>query len=116
MKCHVLSEKEIQPILARINMPRAKVVGIRMSPVKGLWEVVAENKGQRFVIYVDFSKKYITPGPFIEYASRKDVTRERIEELNKDRKIDTAGLSLENAIVLGKFDASVRVIVFTDPG
>ncbi len=116
MKCHILSDKDIKPILARINMPGAKVMGVQMSPVKGLWEVVAENKGQRFVIYVDFSKKYITPGPFIEYANRKDVTRERIEQLNKDRKVETDRLSLEHAIMLGKADASLRVIVFTDPG
>jgi thiol:disulfide interchange protein DsbC len=116
LKCHVLSEKDMAPVLLNINMPQAKILAVRMSPIKGLWEIAAENKGQRFLIYMDFSRKYISAGPFIDYANRKDVTRERIDELNRDRKVSVEGLSLRDALVIGKADAAVRVIVFTDPG
>jgi hypothetical protein len=111
-----LSESEVVAILGNLNMPRAKVLAIRPSPVGGFWEVGVENNGQRFVIYVDSSKRYVTPGPFIDHASRKDVTRERIAELDKERRIDVSKLSLEHTLFLGKKDAPIKVIVFTDPG
>ena len=116
VKCHTLGEKDITTIFERINLQGAKILNIQMSPIKGLWEVSVENKGQRFIIYVDFAKKYVSPGPFIDYANRRDITRERIEQLNKGRKIDLSRLSLQNAMVMGKADAPVKVVVFTDPG
>ncbi len=114
-KCHTLSETEAAGILEKINMPSAKVLSIGTSPIKGLWEVDVENQGRRFIIYVDFSKKLITPGPFIDYAAKKDITREKTEALNQARSVSVEGLSLQNALVIGKADAPVKVIVFTDP-
>jgi thiol:disulfide interchange protein DsbC len=116
IKCHTLNERDLVPMLEKVNLQGARILSIQMSPIKGLWEVAVENRNQRFVIYVDFSKKYIGPGPFIDYANKKDITRERIEQLNKDRKVDLSKLSLENALIVGKADAPVRVVVFTDPG
>jgi thiol:disulfide interchange protein DsbC len=116
VKCHNLEAKDVAPILEKVNLQEAKVLAVQMSPIKGLWEVSVENKGQRFVVYVDFSKKYISPGPFIDYVNRKDITRARADQLNKDRKIDLTKLSLQNALIVGKTDAPIRVAVFTDPG
>ncbi len=115
IKCHSLTEKDMNPILDKIRMPEAKVLSIQAAPVKGMWEVAVENKGKRFLIYVDFAKKFVSPGPFIDYAAGKDVTRERAEEINRSKKVDTRSLPLDNALVVGKADAPVRVIVFTDP-
>ena len=115
-KCHTLTEKDMAPIFEKINVTGAKVLGIRMSPVKGLWEVAVESNGQRFLVYVDIAKKYISPGPFFDYANKKDITGERISELNKDRKVKLEGLSLDHALVVGKVDAPIKVVVFTDPG
>ncbi len=114
-KCHTLTEKEMNPILDKIRMQGAKVLGIQSAPIKGLWEVAVEHRARRYVIYVDFAKKFISPGPFIDYVGEKDVTRERMEELNKGKKIDTRNLPLDNALIVGKADAPVKVIVFTDP-
>lgn len=114
-KCHRLSEKEMDPIFEKIRMPGAKVLSIQSAPVKGMWEVAVENKGKRFLIYVDFAKKYVSPGPFIDYAAGKDVTRERTEEVNRGRRVDAGRLPLDNALVVGKADAPIKVIVFTDP-
>lgn len=116
LKCNRLTEKDMAPILTSIKMEQAKVLAIGTSPIKGLWEVALENKGQRIVLYVDSSKRYITGGPLIDFAHKKDVTRERIEELNKDRKIETRDLPLEYALLVGRADAPHKVIVFTDPG
>jgi thiol:disulfide interchange protein DsbC len=116
VKCHTLDEKDLVPMLEKVNLQGARVLDIQMSPIKGLWEVAVENKSQKFVIYVDFSKKYIGPGPFIDYANRKDITRERNDQLNKGRKIDLSKLSLQNTLIVGKVDAPIKVVVFTDPG
>lgn len=115
IKCHNLSEKEMAPILAKVNMAAAKVIDIRMSPIKGLWEVAVENKNQPLIVYVDFAKRFITPGPLIDYANGMDVTRERVEALRKDRLVDVQGLSLRDALVLGHAEAPIKLIVFTDP-
>jgi len=114
-KCHTLSEKEMAGILEKINMPAGKVLSIEMSPIKGLWEVDIENKGRRLIVYVDFAKKFVTPGPFFDYAARKDITREKADALNKGRTVSVQGLSLQNALILGKADGPARVIVFSDP-
>jgi thiol:disulfide interchange protein DsbC len=114
--CHTLSETEATAILEKLNIPAAKVFSIEMSPIKGLWEVAVQKQGRSFVIYVDFSKKLITSGPFIDYASRKDITREKNDALNKGRAVSVEGLSLQDAFTIGKPDAPARVIVFTDPG
>ncbi len=114
-QCHSLTEKEMHPILERIRMPGAKVLSVQSAPVKGMWEVVVENKGKRLLIYVDFTKKYISPGPFIDYAAGRDVTRERAVEVNRGRKVNTENLPLDNALVVGKADAPIKVIIFTDP-
>jgi thiol:disulfide interchange protein DsbC len=114
-KCHSLSEKEMAVILEKLNLPSAKVLSIAMGPVKGLWEVVVESSGRRSVIYVDFAKKLVTPGPFLDFDGRKNITRERTEALNKDRKVDIRGLPLEDALVVGKAHAPLKVVVFTDP-
>ena len=97
-------------------MPQARVLSIRNSPISGLWEVAVENKGQRFVVYVDSSKRYVTPGPFIDYAIHKDVTKERNDELNRGRRIDLSKVPLQDALIVGKADAQLKVVVFTDPG
>ncbi|MBP1730849.1 MAG: protein disulfide bond isomerase, DsbC/DsbG-like, one heme-binding site [Deltaproteobacteria bacterium] len=114
-KCHTLSEKELGPILAQIRAPDAKVLEIQPSPIKGLWEVSFERRGQRFVVYVDYSKKFVTPGPIIEYASGKDKTREKVATLNEAKRVNVAQIPLKEALLVGKEDATRKVIVFLDP-
>jgi thiol:disulfide interchange protein DsbC len=114
--CHQLANKDAVSILEKLNLGGAKILAIQASPVKGFWEVAVEARGQRFVIYVDFAKKFVSPGPLIDYASRRDVTKDRIEALNRDRKIDVSKLSLAGPFVVGKTDAPIKVVVFTDPG
>lgn len=115
MKCHTLSTKEVQGILVKIKNPDAKILKIQMSPVRGLWEVAVENKGQRGLFYVDFSKKYLLSGQIIEVAAAIDRTRERLSELDKSRRIDRSRIPLKDALLLGDKNADRKVIVFTDP-
>ena len=114
-KCHTLSNQEVGVILGKIKAPEAKVLKVQMSPVKGLWEVSIDNKGQRALLYVDFSKKFLVAGSIIAVDAAIDKTKERLDELNKDKKISPASIPLKDALVLGSNAATKKVIVFTDP-
>jgi thiol:disulfide interchange protein DsbC len=116
-KCHSLNKDEAQQILVKLNAGDAKVLDVKMSPVKGLWQVDLEKKGRRGVVYVGFSKKYIIGGPIFEVATAANKTQETVEAMNRqpDRYVDTSKISLENAILLGNKSAAHKVIVFTDP-
>lgn len=114
-KCHGLSNDELNLILNKLNAPAAKILKVQMSPVKGLWELAIDNKGQRAVLYIDFSKKYIIAGQIIEVNAAVNKTKERIDELNKDKRINLASIPLKEALVLGSNSAEKKVIVFTDP-
>jgi len=116
-KCHTLEQKEVQGILAKMKAPDAKVLDIKMSPVRGLWEVSVDNKGSRGVMYVGFSKKYIMPGPIYEVETASNKTQESLGGLNEpaDRYIDLAKIPVGDALLLGEKTARYKVIVFTDP-
>lgn len=114
-KCHTLSNQEVGVILNKIKAPEAKILKVQISPVKGLWEVSIDNKGQRALLYVDFSKKFLVAGSIIEVDAAIDKTKERLDELNKDKRINPASIPLKDALVLGSNAATKKVIVFTDP-
>jgi thiol:disulfide interchange protein DsbC len=116
-KCHSLDRDEAHQILAKLNVPDVKVIDVKMSPIKGLWEVAIEEKGKRGVVYVGFSKRYIIGGPIFEVDTATNMTRETIEAMNRQpaRYVDPSKISLKNAILLGDKNAAHKVIVFTDP-
>ncbi|MFN3395706.1 MAG: disulfide isomerase DsbC N-terminal domain-containing protein [Thermodesulfovibrionales bacterium] len=114
-KCHRLSNDEVKLILNKLKAEDAKILKVQMSPVKGLWEVAIESKGQRGLLYVDFSKKYLISGSIVEVNASINKTKERLDELNKDKRINPASVPLKDALILGSNSASKKVIVFTDP-
>lgn len=120
--CHSLSMKEATTLLKGID----KVLAVEFSEVPGFWTVDAEKSGQKFPIFVDFSKKYILAGSVIKIATGEDLTQQRITKLNNGnaqtapqsavaKKVDSKSIPLDDAILLGKADAKTKVIVFTDP-
>ncbi|MFZ6017399.1 MAG: DsbC family protein [Nitrospirota bacterium] len=114
-KCHSLSNSEVQEVLKKIKKPDAKILNIQMSPVKGLWEVAVEDKGQQGLFYVDFSGRYLLGGPIVEVNTAINKTRQRLDELNKNRRIDRSRIPLKDALLLGDKKATKKVIIFTDP-
>ena len=114
-KCHSLSNEEVNLILKKMQAADAKILKTQMSPVRGLWEVSIDHKGQRGLLYIDFSKKYLVTGSIIEVNAAINKTKERIDELNKDKKINPASIPLKDALVLGSNAAAKKAIVFTDP-
>lgn len=120
--CHSLSLKEATTLLKGID----KVLAVEFSELPGFWTVDAEKSGQKFPIFIDFSKKYILAGSIIKIATGEDLTQQRITKLNNGKapaapqsaavkKVDVKSIPLDDAILLGRADARSKVIVFTDP-
>jgi thiol:disulfide interchange protein DsbC len=111
MQCHKISNDEAA-ILLKDNIPDVKVLDISPAQVKGLWEFTIETKGQKGIVYIDFSKKYVISGSIFDIKTKSNLTQERFGEINK---IDVSQVPLDDALVLGDKDAKYRVIVFDDP-
>jgi thiol:disulfide interchange protein DsbC len=107
--CHSLSRDEAVNLLGSTI---DNVLSVQMSPVSGLWEVDVEKSGQRWPVYVDFSKKYVIAGRIIQLSTKKNLTGDRMLSMNR---IDVSQIPLDGAIVVGKRDAKRRIIVFDDP-
>jgi thiol:disulfide interchange protein DsbC len=120
--CHSLSLKEATTLLKGID----KVLAVEFSELPGFWTVDAEKAGQKFPIFIDFSKKFVLAGSIIKIATGEDLTQQRLAQLNKGKpaaapqsaavkKVDVKSIPLDDAILLGRADAKSKVIVFTDP-
>ncbi|MGB7576149.1 MAG: disulfide isomerase DsbC N-terminal domain-containing protein [Thermodesulfobacteriota bacterium] len=110
-KCHTLSSDEAGDLLKGV-IPDIRIINVKLSPSKGLWEVYFESGGRKGLIYVDFAKKHFFMGSLISIRERKNLTQERVAELNK---IDVSQIPLDNALVLGDRNARIKIISFHDP-
>jgi thiol:disulfide interchange protein DsbC len=106
-----LSVDEALTLLKELD-PNIKVTAVKPSPVEGLWEVDIEAGGKKGLVYVDATKKYLLSGSIIDIKEKKDLTQERISEINK---VDVSQIPLDDALVMGDKEAKYRVIVFDDP-
>ncbi len=106
-----LSVDEASALLKGLD-PNIKVIAVKKSPVEGLWEVDVESGGRKLPVYVDFSKKHLISGSIIDIKEKKNLTQERLSEINK---VDVSQIPLDDAVVMGDKNAKHRVIVFDDP-
>lgn len=113
-RCHSLSNQEANAILKKVKLSHAKILDIQLSPVKSLWEISLDDRGNRGVLYVDFSKKYLVPGPIIEVSSGSNKTAESIQNIPIG-KTDFSKISLATPFVIGNVNAPKKVVVFSDP-
>lgn len=107
--CHKLTVQEAAGLL-KSGVDR--VLKVERSEVPGLWAVEVEKNGQKYPLYIDFSKKYVFTGNIISLSDHRNITSQRMAELNK---VDVAKIPLDDALLLGDKKAKTRVIVFTDP-
>ncbi|MBI5875238.1 MAG: DsbC family protein [Deltaproteobacteria bacterium] len=104
--CHSLSKDEAKKLI-KADAFKADVTDIRMAPVKGLWEIEAVREGQKFIIYVDFAKKYLVEGKF--------TPLEQIGKPPELKKVDLSKIPLTDAVIMGNPMAAKKIIVFDDP-
>jgi thiol:disulfide interchange protein DsbC len=108
MDCHKLDNKDAEGIIKKV-VPNATVKNVKMSPVKGVWQIEFEaGEGKRGAFGLDFSKKYL-----VQFASVEDVIKQ--QKPQPPRKVDVSKIPLDDAITLGAATAKNKVIVFTDP-
>lgn len=107
--CHSLTKEEAAKVLAGMV---DKVLSVEMSPVGGLWTVGVEKDGNKWPVYIDFSKKFLVNGQVIRLATRENVTDTQAMGMTR---VDVSEIPLDNAIVIGDPKAGTRIIVFSDP-
>jgi len=104
--CHSLNKPDAAKLL-KTDKFKAVVKDIRMSPVKGLWEIEIAQGEKTFIVYMDFAKKFLVEGKF--------TALEKLGEPTALKKVDLAKIPLEHAIILGDPKAEKKIIVFDDP-
>ncbi len=104
--CHTLDIDEANKLL-KTEKFGAKVTGVKMSPIKGLWDVTIEKNGKEMAAYVDFAKQFLVEGRF--------TPLENIGKQPEAKKLDTSTIPLADAVVMGDPNAALKVIVFDDP-
>jgi thiol:disulfide interchange protein DsbC len=110
-KCHTLNDADAAALL-KDAIPDLKILLISQGPVKGSWEVMLQSGDRKGIVYVDYSKKTFLSGQIIDIKEKKNLTKDRFDELNK---VDASKIPLDDALVMGDPKAKYRVIVFTDP-
>ncbi len=107
--CHSLSKDEAAKILSGMV---DKVVTVEQSPVGGLWVVGIEKDGNKWPVYIDYSKKFLINGQVIRLATKENVTETQAAGMSR---VDVSTIPLDRAIVIGNPRAATRIIVFSDP-
>ncbi|MFA5847722.1 MAG: disulfide isomerase DsbC N-terminal domain-containing protein [Thermodesulfovibrionales bacterium] len=110
-KCHQITNSEAQNIL-REGIPDAKVLEAGPGPVKGLWEVAFDSKGQKGIVYISFSKELVVSGAVFNLKTKTNLTGDRLYSLNR---VDISQIPLGDALVMGDKNAKYKVVVFDDP-
>jgi len=93
-------------------IPEVKVIEVNATPVQGLFEVVVETKGQKGIVYLDSSRKYLVSGSLVDIGAKRNLTQEKSYEINK---VNVSEIPLDDALVMGDRNAAKKVIVFSDP-
>ncbi|HXH73305.1 MAG TPA: DsbC family protein [Mariprofundaceae bacterium] len=93
----------------RAGIPDLKIDAVRPTPMEGIYEIQVGH----VVYYSDAEGRHlIAGGHMFETATHRDITRERLEDINR---IDWSVLPLDKAIVSGDKNAKLKLAVFTDP-
>ncbi len=102
------AEARVRAAMEQITSGRTKVDEVRATPVPGLYEVRVGNR----LLYVDAQGKYMfLDGDLIELKSQRNLTQERVEELQT---IDFGVLPLDLAIKQVNGNGKRVVAVFED--
>lgn len=96
-------KKNVEPRLGG-----AKIESVKETPYAGLYELRVAGD----ILYTDKKGEYLVIGHVYDAKTTRDLTRERIDEINK---IKFSDLPLESAIKQVKGDGKRVIAVFEDP-
>ncbi|MBC7860504.1 MAG: DsbC family protein [Burkholderiaceae bacterium] len=94
-------------ILPRLG-PQAKIDSVKETPYSGLYEVRTGGD----ILYTDKNAQYLFVGHIFDAKSAQDLTKQRIDEMNK---VKFSDLPLELAMKQVKGDGKRVIAVFEDP-
>ncbi|MGV3655251.1 MAG: DsbC family protein [Noviherbaspirillum sp.] len=97
-------KKLIQPRIGE----SAVIDSVTKTPYSGLFEVRVGGD----IFYTDAQAKYLFVGRVLDAATTKDLTRERVDEINK---VKFSDLPLESAVKTVKGNGKRVIAVFEDP-
>ena len=109
--CNNYKEKSIDQIKDNLlsQMPTLpKDIAIGKSPIDGVYEVIVGRK----IFYVTVDGKYLLFGNIIDASKKKNLTEERVSQLNK---INFKQLPLNLAITKVNGNGSNKLVIFSDP-
>jgi thiol:disulfide interchange protein DsbC len=107
-RCPELEMAKVDAIVKKV-VPEGSTVDIKESPVKGVFEIGVESKGQRGSIYLDCSGKYLMQ------LIPLDTYFAQLQAQQTPQKVDVSKIPLGDSITVGAKNAAKKVIVFTDP-
>ena len=103
---------KVEDTIKKLIEPRlgegAKIESVRETPYSGLYEIHVGGE----ILYTDKTATYLFSGHIYNVKTSTDLTRERIDELNK---IKFSDLPLDKAVKLVKGDGKRVIAVFEDP-
>ena len=106
------AEPTVEANIKKLLEPRigegVKIDSVRETPYAGLYEVRAGGD----IIYTDKKAEYIIMGQVFHAASAKNLTKERLDEINK---IKFSDLPTEHALKMVKGDGKRVIAIFEDP-
>lgn len=105
--CHKITKAEAGKLL-KTDRFKATVTNIKMSPVKGLWEVELTRGDKLFRVHIDFAKKYLVEGA-LDFTPLGEIGEPSLD------KVDLSKIPLGSAVVFGNPKAKLKVIIFDDP-
>lgn len=109
MSSNLLADESSLRKAIESTYPRVQIGKITKTPYGGLYEVVVNGQ----IVYTDEKFSFlIVDGGLIDTKTKRDVTRERMEELSK---IDFSKLPLEQAVKVVKGNGARKIAVFSDP-
>ncbi len=108
----VNAENTVEANIKKVIEPRlgegVKVDSVKETPYGGLYEIKAGGE----ILYTDKTGAYLFVGSIYNAATSRNITKERIDEINKIKFTD---LPLEAAVKLVKGDGKRVIAIFEDP-
>lgn len=104
---------DIAKNVQKIFRKKVQIKEISPSAVDGLCEIVVTLQGKHNIIYTDSTGKYLLTGSLIDSETRKDLSREKLTELNRFSPEEMKELASLTALTLG--ESGPEVYFVTDP-
>ncbi len=107
--CHSLGKNEAATLLGK---GADQVLSVHNSEVPGLWEVKIEKNKYKYLLYMDYSKKFVLSGDVFRLKDHENITQGKLKKI---RKVEGVRIPLDDALILGNKEGKKKVVVFTDP-